>query len=164
MAIDSYINDLEFDFDGFYAQIKALVTARMAKLVKDKEFTTKITFLPLDARNLSKTQTPAITLDISYTPYEAAMDSFQINNSSDVTLQFDVYTSGENAKRNNIMLRSKIAQELIKIQTSGAYRFLGMNIDDNTFVNSIINGVTRGVLRISCVVDNYNKVIQKRRM
>lgn len=164
MDISYSINTLDFDFDSFDKTIRSILGDRMAELVADKSFSKEIKLLPLDAQNLSKSQTPAITLDIGFTPLEQTMDSFQVNNHSDVTLQFDVYTSGNKAKYDNIFIRSQIINTLIRIQSLCQYRFLGMNIDDNRFVQSIINGVTRGVVRLSCIVDNKNKVITKRRM
>lgn len=164
MDISNVINDLEFDFDGFNALIHSIIEPRMAELVSQGKFSTEIQFLPLDAQNISQTQTPAITCSIEYLPLETAMDSFQINNFSDITIQFDVYTSGSTAKQDNVYLRNVIIQELIKIRSVGDYRLIGMNVDDNTLANSIINGVKRGVVRISCIVDNKNKLISKRRM
>ena len=160
---DSNINDLMFDNIGFNSAISSILRQITAISINGGQTSKRVTFLPLDSQNLSKNQTPCFIYEFTELPNEQAMDNWQIYNQSNVDIQIDVYTSGNNAKAENIALRSEIIKSLIAVQDVADYRFLGMNVEDNRFVNSIITDVTRGVVRLSCIVDNHNKVINKRR-
>jgi hypothetical protein len=160
---DGNINDLVFDYNGFNSAISAILGSISDISLDGGQTYIPVTYLPLDTQNLSKTQTPCFTVDIYELPFEPAMDNWQIYNQSSVVIELNTYTSGHHAKAENITLRSEIIKKLIAVQDSGDYRFLGMNVDENNFVNTIITDVTRGIVRLSCVVDNHNKVITKRR-
>lgn len=160
---DNNINDLIFDYEGFNSAITSILRQITAVSAQDGQTSKRVTFLPLDTQNLSKNQTPCFIFEVTETPNEQSMDNWQLYNQSNVDIQVDVYTSGNHAKSENIALRKSVIKALIAVQDVGEYRFLGMNVEDDRFVNSIITDITRGVVRLSCVVDNHNKVITKRR-
>lgn len=160
---DKNINNLMFDYSGFNTAISTILRPITAVSVDGGQTSKRVTFLPLDTQNLSKNQTPCFIFEITELPNELAMDNWQVYNQSNVDIQIDVYTSGHSAKAENIALRKSIINALIAVQDVTDYRFLGMNVEEDRFVNSIITDVTRGIVRLSCVVDNHNKVITKRR-
>jgi len=152
-------NTLYFDELDFHKDLSNTIK----KLCRNDDifniFKKEVKIASLDTDTISDVQTPTISIDVTSSPYTESSDSLELQNHSNVYVDINIYTSGKLKNTNNKKLRNLLVAYLQKNMKIGKYWSEGMLVDYNDFTLSVVEGVSRGLIRFNMVCDNANKYL-----
>jgi hypothetical protein len=152
-------NRLYFDELDFYENIcKTLKTFFRTDEIFGI-FKKEVRIASMDTDTISATMTPTISVDITSSPYTETSDSLELQNHSRVYIDINIYTSGKEKNLNNKKLRNLLVAYLQKNMAIGDYYSEGLLVDYNDFTLSMVDGISRGLVRFTMICDNANKYL-----
>lgn len=155
----SEINDLIFENLDVDSDFRWLLKQRFAEDDVFDLFGSEINLIPLDSDFKTKVDLPAVTLSV-FQRKSMGRDDTQIQTYTPFSVEINVYTSGDSKVAKNM----KLCNIIIKIlQSNGRlphYYCRGLELDENTEVNTLLESAYRRVLRFSGLCDNSLKLIK----
>ena len=147
-------NDLEVE-DDFRWLLKQRLAEDDVFNLYDKE----INIVPMDSDLRNKVELPAVTFSL-YQSISVNPDDEQIQRFTPFTAEINVYTNGDSKVLNN----RKLCNIIIAIlQSNGQlpnYYCRGLQLEENSEVNTFLESAYRRVIRMSGLCDNNQKVIK----
>lgn len=149
-----YFDELDFH-DALAGSLKMLLQNDEVFDMFDKE----VKIASIDTETISSVMTPTISIDVTSSPYTETSDSLELQNHSNVYVDINIYTSGNEKNRNNKKLRNLLVAYLQKNMQIGDYWSEGLLVDYNDFTLSVVEGISRGLIRFNMICDNANKYL-----
>lgn len=154
------INSLQFDDIEFEDELRKLIEARIAEDDVYDIFNKEVNLIPFDDTVKKETQFPAITISVvNPLPYSATQEDIQIQAHTSFTVELNVYTSGENRKRNNRKLSNILIALLQSNGSVGKYYNRGLVVSEFTELSYDVDKVSRWVIRMRGLCDNRLNLI-----
>lgn len=152
-------NTLYFDELDFYSDLRSLLEEFFANDDIFNIFGKEVKVASIDTDTISAVMTPTVAIDVTSSPYTPTSDSLELQNHSNVYVDINIYTSGEQKNTNNKKLRNLLVAFLQKNMKIGKYYSEGLLVDYNDFTLSVVTGVSRGLIRFTMLCDNANKYL-----
>lgn len=154
------INSLQFDDIQFEDELRELIQERISEDDVYDIFDKEVNLIPFDDTVKKETQFPAITISvINPIPYSQTQEDIQIQPHTSFSVEVNVYTSGENRRRNNRKLSNIIIALLQSNGRLGEYYNRGLVLKECSELSYDVDNVSRWVIRMSGVCDNRLNLI-----
>ncbi len=147
-------NDLEVE-DDFRWLLKQRFSEDDVCNLYDKE----VNFIPMDSDLKNKVELPAVTFSL-YQSISINPDDEQIQQFTPFTAEVNVYTSGDSKVLKNKQLCNII---IAILQSNGQlpnYYCRGLQLEENSEVNTLLESAYRRVIRMSGLCGNNRKIIK----
>lgn len=154
------INSLIFDDITLEDEFRELISKKISEDDVYNIFGKEIILVPFDETVNKETTLPAITFEIvNPTPYAFTKEDIQIQRHTSFTVEINIYTSGENRKRNNKQLRSVIIALMQSNGSLGTFYNRGLVLKEDSRLNYEVEKTERRVIRFTGVCDNSTNLI-----
>lgn len=152
-------NSLIFDELDFHDSLASCLKLFLQRDEIFEMFDKEVKIASIDTDTISSVMTPTISIDVTSSPYTETSDSWELQNHSNVYVDINIYTSGNDKNRNNKKLRNLLVAYLQKNIKIGDYWSEGLLVDYNDFTLSVVEGISRGLIRFNMLCDNANKYL-----
>lgn len=154
------INDLYFDDITVEKEFRALLKKRFAEDDIFNMYNREINLVTMDFDEHQDVDLPAVTIYV-YQNNAFEKDDEQIQAYSYITVEINVYTSGDSKVLNNRTLCNKIIQIMQSNGRLDTYYNRGLKLESNSEVGSMLDSAYRRVIRMSGICDNKLKIIRQ---
>ena len=154
------INSLIFDDITLEDEFRALISKKIAEDDVYNIFEKEINLVPFDETVSKETTLPAITFEIvDPVPYAPTKEDIQIQRYTSFTVEINIYTSGENRKRNNKQLRNVLVALMQSNGSLGTFYNRGLVLREDSVLSYEVEKTERRVIRFSGVCNNNTNLI-----
>lgn len=153
------INELYFDDEVFDTELRNLIQNRFNNddLI---DILGEINFIGLDYESENEPELPCVTMEIyGQNPYTISQTDIEIQNHTNFTVEFNVYTGGRNKNRRNMQICNEIIKTVQSNGSIGEYYLCGLRLTSKNKVSADTDRVTRWVIRFEGLCDNSRKVV-----
>ena len=156
-------NTLYFDDEYLDTQFRNIIQQRISEDDIFDIFNKEVYLKPLDDTNNDLTKLPIIEFELyTNSPSESNIDDVQLELYTPFTVEINVYTGGEDKRRNNMKLCNELILTLQQKQPLGEYFSRGLFKRSNNETTSSIDNVCRRTIRMSGNCDNRLKLIKSK--
>lgn len=152
-------NNLYLDLELLEGDLRKIIKTGIKQSSVRTEFG-QIHLVPQDADLTTDTKFPAIWITVNKNgPYTPAQEDIEVEPFSRFNVTVETYTSGNNKRTKNVKLARYVTSILQERQQLDNFFTRGLRLDQEREITSLIDGVSRRVLRFSGITDNEHNII-----